>query len=168
MIDPRDLPVIGGIFRALSDYAAQGLVQRTIVYGAVYIVAVLLAGLLVQALGWYSVVGVGGTLFIAMIILGIFMYGVDPENEYTKEDILAMWIVMAIAPAVFWALLAAAGAAVAQIASPVVLMSNAAANAASNGVSAPAASAIAQYLGNVLMHGGVLFVTMGTKYVITA
>lgn len=167
-MDVRNIPVLGGLMQALADYAAQGILQRTVVYAVVYLVSVLFAGLIVQWLGWYSLLGVGGTLFIAMLILGFFMLGVDPENEYTKEDIVAMWIVMAIAPVILWGLLAAAGAAVAQIASPVVMMADAAADAAAQGVTAPAASAIAQYLGNVLMHGGVLFVTMGTKYVLTA
>ncbi len=168
MVDVRSWPVLGGIFQALADYAAQGVLQRTAVYAGTYLVAVLLAGLIVQGFGWYNVLGVGGTLLIAMLIYGIFMLGIDPENEYTKEDVIALWIVMVIAPAILWGLVAAAGASVAQIASPVVLMADAAADTASKGVAAPAASAIAQYLGNVLMHGGVLFGTMGTKYVLTA
>ena len=166
-MDLKTIPLIGPIFQWAEDFAAQGIGQRILVYSTFYLIAVLLAGWLVKAFGWYSLLGVGGTLLVALTFMALFLMGVDPENQYTKEDVISLFVTAAIAPAIFWMIVAGASAGLAQVASPVVLMANAAAKTAAQGVVSPAASALAEYLGNFMMHTGALFAAMGIKYIAT-
>jgi len=166
-MDLTQIPIIGKLFEMSRDFAAEGILQRVVVYGVWYLVAVLLAGLLVKALGWYTYLGIGGTLLVGILFFVVALIGIDPENEYTKADVIALFVLALIMPVIVWALAAASTAAVAQVASPLVLMADAAAAKAAEGVATPAASALAQYLGNVMMHSGALFFAMGLKYVIT-
>jgi len=166
-MDVRELPLVGGLFQGLSDYVAQGLLQRAAVYFVAFLASVLIAGGVVVTLGIYDVVGPGGTLLLSMVVLGFIMYGIDPENEYTKEDVMALWIVMAVAPAVVMMLHAATGAAIAQVASPLIVISEMA-NGAGVEAATPAMTELSKYLLHVVAYGGVLFATMSTKYVMTA
>lgn len=166
-MDVRNIPLLGPIFDWAENFAAQGIGQRILVYSVFYLVAVLLAGWIVVAFHWYSLLGAGGTLALAVVFMAFFLMGIDPENQYTKEDVIALFVTAAIAPAVFWLVVAGASAGLAQIASPVVLMADTAAKTAAQGVTAPAASGIAEYLGNLFMHTGALFAAMGLKYVVT-
>ena len=166
-MDLRSMPIIGPVFDWAENFAAQGLGQRIFVYGLFYVVAVLLAGFIVKGFGLYTTLGVGGTLLVAVAFMALFLAGVDPDNQYTKQDVLALFVVAAIAPAVFWILASGATAGIAQVASPVVMLATAAASAAAQGTTAPTVSALAQYLGNFFVHAGALYGAMGLKYITT-
>lgn len=166
-MDLSNIPILGMLFEKSREYASQGLIQRAFIYGIWYLAAILLAGWLVLAMGWYSLLGVGGTILLATVLFVIVLMGIDPENEYTKEDVLALSIVGLVMPVILWALKAGASAGLAQLASPVILMAETAAKTAATGTTVPTVSALAQYVGNVMMNFGGLFFAMALKYIAT-
>ena len=166
-MDVANIPLLGQAFAWSREKAAEGLLQRAGIYFVWYLISVLLASWFTQLIGWYNVIGVGGVLFIALLLFVVVLMGIDPENDYTKEDVLALTLVGLFMPVFLWAIKQGAAGGLAQLASPVILMADTAAKAASTGVSAPAASILAQYFGNTMMNFGALFFAMGLKYVAT-
>lgn len=166
-MDLANIPLLGPLFEKSREWASQGLIQRAAVYFGWYLVMVLVASWLVKLLGWYNLIGVGGVLFVALLLFVVVLMGIDPENEYTKEDVLALTITGLFMPVALWAIKEGASGGLGQLASPVILMAETAGKTAATGVSAPAASAIAQYFGNAMMNFGSLFFAMGLKYVFT-
>ena len=149
----------------IRNFATQSLLNRFLVYLGSTIVAAILATLALTLFNLPTTPAY--TIFLMALIMVVFFYMIDPENEYTAEDVVAVFMT-SVAGVALMAILGYASdiSLIKQYAAPLVYMQEAARGAAAaTGVAST--DIIGLLLMNLLAWNGGLFSAMGAKYMIT-
>lgn len=154
------------IFVQVRDFAAQNLLNRVIAYGAMLLVAAVIVTGLFMVLGWQP--RAVYTLIALMLVYSLLLLYADPEGEYTKEDVMTMFVLAALMPGVMYFIAQLGSGMIAQFATPLVMLQETATDVGA-AVAQGATSNVGGfgwYLGMFLMYMGVLGGSFGLAVLI--
>jgi len=154
------------IFVQVRDFAAQNLLNRVLAYGAMLLIAAIIVTGLFMVLGWQP--RAVYTLVALMLVYTLLLLYADPEGEYTKEDVMTMFVLAALMPGVMYFLAQLGTGMIAQFASPLVALQEVATEAGAAVVQGAAeeVGGFGWYLGMFLMYMGVLGGSFGLAVLI--
>ena len=154
-----------GWIEDIRNFASQNLVNRAIVYTAGTIVMAFVASILVSLLRLPMTPPY--MILVAALLFIVMFYFMDPENEYTTEDFLALFIASVFLTVIMaWAAYASQMALIKQYAAPLVFMQEAAEGMAT-ALNVPANDILGTALLNIWAWFGGLGIAMGIKQLIT-
>jgi len=141
----------------IRNFAAQDLLHRVAAYGGLTLLAAILVSVIYGLLSWpmslpYVAVGM-------VLLLAATFYVVDPEGQYTKEDIMAVLALSVIFPVLVW-VIHTSGTALSQIASPLIMLQEAGAPTA-QAISGATVGSPGWFLAMVLIWNGIFGISFG-------
>lgn len=154
-----------GWIEDVRNFAAQSILHRAGVYTLTAFLAGILATIILTALHLPTTPAYA-IFFMMLLMVGGF-YLIDPENEYTVEDVVSVFLASVIV-VVLMALFgySAQVTLIKQYAAPLVYMQEAA-NAAASATGVAKTDVLGLFLMNFLEWTGGLFGALGAKYIIT-
>lgn len=150
----------------IRDFAAQGLLQRTAVYTVLLLISAILTVAIFGFFHWPMVLAY--ELALIMLFFGFGVIYLDPEAEYTNEDVFAIYLSAAFMVFIVY-FMHTTGTALGQIASPLIQLQTAGQTVAQQmaaGATSPAIGSLSWFLAEFFMYLGVMFGGFGWAHIV--